>query len=103
MYTSQAQVATTAASRYLVQLCKHWAHKLDVEYTTETARIKFPSGLCRLKAGADDLLLIIEAADVDTVTRLQGVVEDHLRRFAFREELGAFAWTGSVAAELSER
>jgi uncharacterized protein len=103
MYTSQAQVATTAASRYLVQLCKHWAHKLDVEYTTETARIKFPAGLCRMKASADDLLLIVEAADADTVTRLQGVVEDHLRRFAFREELGAFAWTSSVAAEAFER
>lgn len=97
MYTSQAQVATAAASRYLVQLCKHWAHKLEVEYTTETARIQFPSGVCQLKAGPDDLLLTIEAPDADTVTRLQGVVEDHLRRFAFREELGAFAWTSSAA------
>jgi uncharacterized protein len=103
MQTSQAHVATASASRYLTQLCKHWAHKLDVEYTSETARIQFPSGLCRMKAGADDLLVIVEATDANTVTRLQGVVEEHLRRFAFREKLGAFAWTGSAAAEASER
>jgi hypothetical protein len=102
MHTSQAQVATAAASRYLVQLCKHWAHKLDVEYTSETARIQFPSGLCRMKADAADLLVIVEAADADTVSRLQGVVEEHLRRFAFREQLGTFAWTSSAATQPSE-
>ncbi len=96
MHTSQAHVATASASRYLVQLCKHWAHKLDVDYTSETARIQFASGLCRMTASADALLVIVEAEDADTVTRLQGVVEEHLRRFAFREELGAFAWTSNA-------
>jgi hypothetical protein len=96
MHTSQAHVATASASRYLVQLCKHWAHKLDVDYTSETARIQFASGLCRMTADADALLVIVEAEDAETVTRLQGVVEEHLRRFAFREDLGAFAWTSNA-------
>jgi hypothetical protein len=96
MHTLKAHVATGSASRYLVQLCKHWAHKLDVDYTSETAHIKFASGVCRMMASADELLVIVEAEDADTATRLQGVVEEHLRRFAFREDLGAFAWTSNA-------
>ena len=49
-----------------------------------------------MTASADELLVIVEAEDAETVTRLQGVVEEHLRRFAFREDLGAFAWTSNA-------
>lgn len=32
MPTSHADVVTEHASRYLQQLCKHWAHKFPVEF-----------------------------------------------------------------------
>jgi hypothetical protein len=32
-------------------------------------------------------------ADADALPRLQEVVIDHLKRFAFREDLGAPVWT----------
>ncbi|TIT63197.1 MAG: DUF2218 domain-containing protein, partial [Mesorhizobium sp.] len=32
MPTSHANVTTAHASRYLQQLCKHWAHKFPVEF-----------------------------------------------------------------------
>ena len=38
------------------------------------------------------LALRIEAADDATLERTQGVVIDHLKRFAFREELGDVRW-----------
>ena len=37
MPASQATIPTTAASRYLQQLCKHWSHKFAVEFTPSTA------------------------------------------------------------------
>jgi hypothetical protein len=41
------------------------------------------------------LALRIEAADEATLERMEGVVIDHLKRFAFREQLGDIAWQRS--------
>src|SRR6185437_8958296 len=38
---STVRVPTTHASRYLQQLCKHWAHKLDVSFTPEAGHVVF--------------------------------------------------------------
>ena len=93
MYASEARVPTASASRYLQQLCKHWSHKFAVEFTPERGRIPFAEDrVCTLAAMPAHLDLRIEAADQATLERMQGVVIDHLKRFAFREDLGAVAW-----------
>jgi len=93
MPASQAAVATASASRYLQQLCKHWSHKFAVEFTPEQGTIPFDeTRRCKLKALPDRLALRIEAADAATVERMQGVVIEHLKRFAFREDLGNVKW-----------
>jgi hypothetical protein len=94
MPASQATVPTASASRYLQQLCKHWSHKFAVEFTPEHGTIPFDeTRRCLLDASADTLALRIEAADDATLERTQGVVIDHLKRFAFREDLGNVQWT----------
>jgi hypothetical protein len=91
---SIAQVPTAQGSRYLQQLCKHWSHKFAVEFTPEHGIIPFDATRnCTLDASPDSLSLRIEAADDATLERTQGVVIDHLKRFAFREDLGAVTWT----------
>jgi hypothetical protein len=85
--TSLARVATTSPSRYLGQLCKHFAHKLPTTHDAETGRIEFPFGLCELAAGKDILALTVSAADADALTRMEEVIGSHLIRFAFREPL----------------
>jgi hypothetical protein len=35
----------------------------------------------------------LEAPDDETLLRLQSVVVDHVKRFAFREGLGEIAWS----------
>ena len=45
-----------------------------------------------IEASQDRLSLRLEAADDATLERTQGVVIDHLKRFAFREELGEVQW-----------
>jgi hypothetical protein len=85
MPISQARVATPLASRYLQQLCKHFAHKLPVEFDPQRGRIEFSIGQCRLQASSDLLTMVAEASDPETLAQLEGVVARHLERFAFRE------------------
>ena len=94
MPASNATIPTASASRYLQQLCKHWSHKFAVEFTPEHGTIPFDeTRVCTLDASADRLALRIEAADDATVERMQGVVIEHLKRFAFREDFGEVNWT----------
>src|SRR6476469_5654626 len=87
MPASQTIIPTASASRYLQQLCKHWSHKFAVEFTPEHGTIPFDeTRRCTLDASPDRLALRIDAADDATVERMQGVVIEHLKRFAFREE-----------------
>jgi hypothetical protein len=77
----------------LQQLCKHWSHRFAVEFTSEHGRIPFDQDrVCTLDAEAGDLALHIEAADEATLERMEGVVIEHLKRFAFREHLGEVKW-----------
>lgn len=92
MARSQAQVATPNASRYLVQLSKHWAHRFDVRYDESSSRIPFDNGaVCTLAAANGQLTADLEVPE-EALERLQGVVADHLNRFAFREGELEFRW-----------
>lgn len=84
-----ADVKTDNASRYLQQLCKHWSHKMSTEFDPEKGRVDFPSG-ARLDLQADAAMLHL-ALSAEDLERMETVVADHLKRFAFREEL-EFAW-----------
>lgn len=90
---STAFAATPNASRYLQQLCKHWSHKLDVEFDPNAGRIVFTGGdVLTLAAAADGLRLELETPPESDAARMRQVVDDHLKRFAFREEL-EIAWS----------
>ena len=80
-----ARVETERASIYLQQLCKHFAHKLPVTFTPEKGQITFSIGICRLEASDGILVLGAEAEDDTKLTQLQGVIDKHLLRFAFRD------------------
>lgn len=94
MPASQATVTTASASRYLQQLCKHWSHKFAVEFTPQHGTIPFDATrVCTLDASPEALAMRIEASDDATLERMQGVVIEHLKRFAFREDLGNVQWS----------
>ena len=93
MITSHAQVRTENASKYLVQLSKHWSHRFpDLTYDTTHAEIPLPAGPCSLRAAEGVLDLTIRTETETDADRLEQVVAEHLKRFAFREQLD-FAWT----------
>lgn len=88
---SAAAVETPHASRYLQQLCKHFAHKRPVSFDERRGRIAFTIGTCDLEAGDDALRMRIAAANGADLAQLANVAQRHLVRFAFREEL-AIRW-----------
>ena len=97
MPSSHADVATEHASRYLQQLCKHWAHKFPVEFNPTHGTIDLTS-LGRTVMDADEaaLHIVVSTDEAGSLERLESVVADHIKRFAFREEL-IFDWKQATA------
>ncbi|MCG7505169.1 DUF2218 domain-containing protein [Mesorhizobium retamae] len=96
MSTSNADVATEHASRYLQQLCKHWAHKFPVTFDPKHGEIELTIGRTIMDADATALHIALTAGDAAQMEQLERVVEDHIKRFAFREEL-IFSWQRPAA------
>ncbi|PZP21176.1 MULTISPECIES: DUF2218 domain-containing protein [Pseudomonas] len=82
-----ARVPTAQASRNMTRLCKHFRHKVSVDYDEREANAAFPFGLCRMRAEADALLLDCQAEPGEALARLQFVLADHLLRFSRDERL----------------
>ena len=98
MPSSHADVATEHASRYLQQLCKHWAHKFPVEFNPTHGTIDLTSlGRTVMDADATALHIVVSTDEAGSIERLESVVADHIKRFAFREEL-TFDWKPATAA-----
>lgn len=105
--TATARVPTGSGSKYLQQLCKHWSHTLQVEFTTDHGTVVFPregragsfpgDGLATFDAGEGTLTVRIDASTTEQLEVLKGVVARHLDRFAFRETPLTFDWQPSDA------
>ena len=99
---STARVPTANGSRYLQQLCKHWSHNLEVEFTPDKGKVVFPrnargadwpgDATLLLDAHADALECRLEASAEGQLEGLKGAVARHIDRFAFREAPLAFDW-----------
>lgn len=93
MQSVSASVATEHGSRYLQQLCKHWSHKLPVEFNVDAGSVKFPNGaILTLTAQPATLEVRLDLPEGEDVERMEGVVSNHLDRFAFREAPLPFTW-----------
>ena len=102
MFTSTGRVATANGRRYLQQLCKHWTHNLQVEFTPEAGKVVFPrdargadwpgDATLTMLAEADGLECRLQASAEGQLESLKGAVGRHLDRFAFREAPLRFDW-----------
>ena len=99
MYSIETRVKTANASRYLMQLCKHWAHRAPVTFTPTEAHVPLNAGsVCLMGADDDGLDVRIDARDASEASWLGGVVIEHLQRFAFRENLAQPVWRLATSA-----
>jgi hypothetical protein len=94
MATSTTTVPTENGWKYLQQLCKHWAHKIEVnlDEQNQKAVVKFPEAIASMHCDATSLTVLIETEDAAKLETYQGVVASHLDRFAFREAPLPFEW-----------
>ena len=93
MSTATAHVPTANASRYLQQLCKHWSHKLDVAFDERAGTVRFQDAVVSMSASDQGLSVTVEASNEEIRDRIEGVVQSHLDRFAFREAPLPFHWS----------
>ena len=84
---SQAVVATEKPSPYLLQVAKHFRHKLDVRFDDREAVIPLPVGHAELRAGDDALTITAFAQTPADLERVEKVIGSHLERFGRRDEL----------------
>jgi len=87
-----AVVPTDSGWKYLQQLCKHWAHKLEVELGEQKGVVKFAEATAVMTSDDQALTVEIEANSTEVLERMKGVVSSHLDRFAFREAPLPFDW-----------
>ena len=92
MIETSAAVPTLHAAKYVKQLCSHWAHKLEVEQSEGSGRVRFPAAEARMLAGGATLVVTLQAEDEAILERMKSVLATHLDRFAFREAPLTFDW-----------
>ncbi|MFT6659421.1 DUF2218 domain-containing protein [Maritalea sp.] len=92
MKRSTSTFKTEKGGRYLGQLVKHFAHKTDAAFEGNKGYIKFEFGTANMSADAEGLHITVEATDDELLARTMVVIESHLIRFAFREELDSLTW-----------
>ncbi len=92
MIQSSATVPTPNAGRYVAQLCKHFANKVEVVEKNGGGEIRFSCGTAHLDALPDRLLISVTSPTDAELADTKDVVERHLLRFAFREEIGPLGW-----------
>lgn len=86
-------IKTPSAHKYIAQLCKHFAHKVESNFSIDH-EAKTAEGLTIFPMGkaiftAKDNILTVEATvdNVEACHAVHGVFDAHIVKFAFREEL----------------
>ncbi|MBO0345601.1 DUF2218 domain-containing protein [Roseibium limicola] len=99
MYTVEATFKTAFASKYLQQLCKHFAHKVSVEFTPEKGEVQFPFGFCCIQANGDELSFAARTDELKKTEMVKGVIDSHLVKFAWREDVALDWHVTEIAAD----
>ena len=78
---SEAVVETAKPSPYVLQLAKHFRHKLDVRFDEREAVVAFAYGRAELAAGEAALVITADAETRSDLDRVEEVIASHLERF----------------------
>ncbi|MBF9041865.1 DUF2218 domain-containing protein [Rhodobacterales bacterium HKCCE4037] len=97
MLHQTGQYETPKASQYLQQLCKHFAHKIEVSFSETEGRLALPIGPATLTATDSVLTANVSAEDDAGLERARGIIDNHLVRFAHRENFEAMDWNAATA------
>ena len=109
MLTAEARIQTDRPGRYLIQLCQHademggqrghtmlgrhrggavhGAEMRHAEWTDSSGIVRTSWGECTLRATPGTLTLRAEAADEESLQRIQDLISSRLERFGRRDQL----------------
>ncbi|MCP4827041.1 MAG: DUF2218 domain-containing protein [Shimia sp.] len=93
MLTATGTFSTRHASKYLTQMCKHFAHKIDVAYDDTKGHCTFPMGSATMLANSEQLCVEVKVSHTEDLIQVKHVIDVHLERFAFREDFKNMDWT----------
>ena len=88
-------IETANGAKYLAQLCKHFAHKIDASYSGNHGRAAFIFGLATMTADENGLTVHFDVNNPMDLGDAQNVIDKHLERFAFRETITGMVWQNS--------
>lgn len=80
-------IKTTEGANYIGKLCRHFRHKIEATYEGNNGKALFPGGTCLMEADSDQLTFKVDAKSPEALEKIQGTLDRHLIKFAFREEL----------------
>lgn len=101
MLQAHARIPTDKASRYLAQLCKHFAHKVDVDWSDDRGQADFGMGCCDLAVSGSELCLTCSSPTEDGLETVKRIVAGHFERFAWRDKLTVSWQAGAAATEMA--
>lgn len=93
MLVTTARFTTRNGPKYIAQLCKHFAHKIEATWSDNQGCAAFPTGLARMSADATGLDFRIEAADAKGLIQSRFAIDMHLVTFAHRENFMGLTWS----------
>ena len=97
MFTTKGSVKTDKATKYLVQLCKHFAHKVHVDLRETSGDVAFPMGPCTITATDEELIFEGQSDSDIGLEKMKGVIIVHLDKFAWREIPIEYRWEDGTA------
>lgn len=86
------RIETPNGAKYLAQLCKHFAHKIEASHEGNLGRAEFVYGPAVMEADETGLTVHFDLFDPDHVDGAKSVIDKHLERFAFRENITGMVW-----------
>ncbi|UWR47376.1 DUF2218 domain-containing protein [Phaeobacter inhibens] len=97
MLTDTGHFDTPNASKYLQQICKHFAHKVAVTHDDTKGTVALGMGPATLTAEDQHLRAEVTAPTAEELDHARQIIDNHLKRFAFREEFEAMTWASATA------
>ncbi len=91
MQSTKAKITTDNPERYIKRLCKHFAHKVDADYSESAGFVNFSPGTCKMKAEESSIIFTINSEGQERTADLENVISRHMDQFA-RDETFNWHW-----------
>lgn len=99
MIYAATHISTAEASKYILKLCRHFAHKVPAEFDETRGQVRFLQGQCVMLADGQALRIYLQAPVEDGIRAMQFIIDDHLQRFVRFETL-SYQWDAEVPQDI---